>query len=472
MKRSVKLFSVAVGGFAGLVILIAVTAVLLLRANAKSRAEAVVSEALDMEVDVGGAAIGLFPGLHVTLADVHARERGVDVASAGEVELGIEILPLLHKEVRIKSIVLERLRITLERDRDGKLNVERSSAPRKVLPALTVARVSVSDATLTYTDRKAGDTLEGTDCDLDMSRLVRSSGGSPDLLESLSFMATAACAQIRTKEFTVSEVNFSVDANNGSFDFDPVTMRLFGGNGSGQLRMEYSGSEPIYHVRYSLAQFRIEEFFRTLSPKPVGEGALDFSATLSLRGKTVEAMKRSAEGKAFLHGRNLKLEMGDLDEKFSRYEASQSFNLVDVGAFFFVGPLGLGVTKGYDFARILEGSGGSTSIRSLVSHWNVEHGVAYATDVAMATQKNRVALRGGLDFVNGRFNDVTVALIDDRGCAKVQQRVRGPFRQPEVEKPNVLVALTGPTRKLLEEAGELFGRKCEVFYAGSVAPAK
>ena len=197
---------------------------------------------------------------------------------------------------------------------------------------------------------------------------------------------------------------------------------------------------------------------------------LQFSANLSLQGKTTDALKRSVAGAASPYGGNLRLEIGDLDRKFSRYESSQSFNLVDVGAFFFAGPLALGLTKGYDFARIFEGGGGTTTIRVLVSNWRVERGVAHATDVAMATKENRVALKGGLDFVSGRFDEVTVALIDAKGCVRAKQRIRGPFRRPEIEEPQVLSTLSGPARKLIKQAGELFGGKCHVFYAGSVEP--
>ena len=90
----------------------------------------------------------------------------------------------------------------------------------------------------------------------------------------------------------------------------------------------------------------------------------------------------------------------------------------------------------------------------------------------MATQENRVALKGGLNFVNGHFDEVTVALIDAKGCARVQQKIRGPFLKPEVEKPSVLGALAGPTRRLLKQARSLLGGQCEVFYAGSVAPPR
>ena len=229
---------------------------------------------------------------------------------------------------------------------------------------------------------------------------------------------------------------------------------------------------PEYHLHYSLSKFHLAEFFKTLSPRNVGDGPMDFFTNLSMKGKTTDEMVRSADGEASLHAPDLTLEIGDIDKELSRYESSQSFNLVDVGAFFFAGPLGVAITKGYNFASIFQSSGGSSQIRTLVSKWNIEHGVARAKDVAMATKENRIALRGGLDFVNGRFREVTVALIDAQGCARVQQKIRGPFSKPEVQRPSILTSLTGPARKLLRHAKSLFGEHCDVFYAGSVAPPR
>jgi AsmA protein len=476
MSRSSKVILLVAGGLAGLAVLVAAVTALVLRANAKPRLEAVASEALEMEVTVGGRlSVGFLPGLHVALTEVHAQKRDAEIASADEVDVGVELRPLFRREIRIKTIGLKRVRIALERDREGNLNVSKSPKAKGKHPALAVAKVSVSDATLLYVNRQSGKELEAADCNLDVSRLRFSSTEGPDLMKSLSLAAKVDCSRIQTAELVTSEVQLSVDGQDGVFSVDPVAMRLFGGQGSGDVRADLSGAVPVYHVHYGLEKFRIDEFFKYLSPKNagrkhVGDGSMDFSANLSLRGKTTDALKQSAAGEASLHGENLRLDIGDLDKKFSRYESSQSFNLVDMGAFFFAGPLALGVTKGYDFARILEGSGGSTTIRVLVSNWRIERGVAHATDVAMATKENRVALKGGLDFVNGRFDEVTVALIDAKGCARVKQRIRGPFRQPEVEEPHVLSALTGPARKLLKDVKELFDGKCDVFYAGSVQP--
>jgi AsmA-like protein len=474
MSKSSKILLIAAGTLAGIMVLMATVAALVLRVNAKPRVEAIASQALGMEVHVSGRlAIGFLPDLHVALADVHLRERGAEVASAGEVDLGIELMPLLRKELRADRIELKRLTIAIERDRDGKLNVNPLSEANGSLPALAVAKVLVSDATLAYADKQSGKGFEAAGCNLGVSRLQLSPGENSDLLKNLSVAAQLACGQIRTTDFTASDLRLSVDGQNGVFHFDAVRVQLFGGRGSGDIRADFTGSVPIYQVRYRLTQFRLEEFFKNLAPKSIGKGSMDFSATLSLHGRTMTtaALAPTVAGVASLRGDNLTLAIGDLDEKLSRYESSQSFNLVDVGALFFAGPLGLAVTKGYNFARIFQGAAGTTTIRTLVSEWQVEHGLAQARDVAMATQKNRIALKGGLDFVSGRYDEVVVAVIDAKGCAKVQQKVHGPFMNPVVEKPNVLGALTGPTRTLLRQARSLLGGKCDVFYAGSVAPS-
>ena len=91
----------------------------------------------------------------------------------------------------------------------------------------------------------------------------------------------------------------------------------------------------------------------------------------------------------------------------------------------------------------------------------------------MATPKNRIALQGGLDFVHGRFADVTVAVIDAGGCAKMRQTIRGAFAEPVVEKPHILGSLAGPMIKLYGATRGMFpAGPCEVFYSGSVPPPK
>jgi len=174
-------------------------------------------------------------------------------------------------------------------------------------------------------------------------------------------------------------------------------------------------------------------------------------------------------GEASLRGENLLLYGMDLDSLLSNIEESQNFSLVDVGAFFLAGPLGTVLTKGYDFAGVYqETRGGQGIVKKLVSEWRIKNGIAEAEDVALSTRKNRVAMKGGLDFVNSRFDDVTVAALDEKGCAKFSQKIHGPFRKPQIEKISTLRTIVGPAVKLFEKAQKFILGKCKVFYKGSI----
>jgi AsmA protein len=473
MSNSRKPILFVVGGVVAVLVVVGVVVLLVLGVNAKRQVQSLASDALGMEVSVGGRLdIGFFPSFHIAMENVQIRNRGSEVASAAQASPGIELFPLLHREVRMHSIALKQVRMTIERQRDGKFNFEPQTALKGTLPLADTTKVSVSDVTLLYTDQQSGKGFEARSCDLDVSHLQRSVQKGAALLTSLSFTAALACGTIGTSELVMSNVKSSIDGNAGIFDLNRVTMHVFGGVGSGNIRTDLSGSVPEYHVHFSLSNFRLAESFKTLSPRKVGDGPMDFSANLSMKGATTDAIVRSAAGEVSLRGHDLTLEIGDIDKELARYQSSQNFNLVDVGALFFAGPLGLAVTKGFNFASVLQSSSGSSQIRTLVSEWRIERGVAQAKDVAMTTKENRIALKGGLDFVNGRFKEVTVALIDAQGCAMAQQKIRGPFDRPEVEKPNVLTSLAGPALKLLSQAKSLFGGKCDVFYAGSVAPPR
>ena len=475
MTKPLKNILFAIAGLLGLLILIPVVLLWFVDTNVyKPRLERAASKALGMEVRVGGPlGIAFFPGLQLRLADVHIGNQGVDVAAASEARLELALLPLLHRQVRIRGIRLLRPRIYLKRDRDGMYNfAQREKAPR-TSAALTLDYLSLSDGTLLYGDEQSGEGFTVENFNVDARRLRTAGGTGAERLKNLCLTAEFACREIRTKRLVFSEVKLTCLGKDGLLMLDPVTLRFFGGQGAGSIGVDFSDPVPRYTVRAVLSQFRIEEYLKTLYSKQAAEGSMDFTARLSLQGKTVQEIKQSAQGEVSLRGENLVLHGHDLDREFARFASSQNFNLIDAGAFFFAGPIGLAVTKGYNFGSIFQGKGGSSSIGELFSDWKVERGVAQAGDVAMATKKNRVALKGSIDFANDQFDDVTIALIDAHGRVRVKQKIHGPFQKPVVEKPSILMSLAGPTLNLLRQAGDLVtGGTGEVFYAGSVPAPK
>ena len=475
IPRALKIFLFALGGLVGILLLAALAMMLLVDSDAyKSRAVAAASDALGMNVTVEGRLrIGVVPGLHVTLENVRIHNRGTEIAFVKKAELAIEFLSLFQQKRRYGSVVLNGARISIERGRDGRYNYEKLPEAQKTFHALDLQKLSFPKLIVVYADKQSATGFEARNCNGELTNMRHP--GNAAFLTRISLSGQFACSDVRGKDTTLSDLKFSVRATEGVFNFKPVTMRVFGGHGTGSMRIDRSAAVPVLQVSYSLSKFRIEEFFKKLPQGKSVSGVMDFSTILSMRGRTRIELRQSANGEMSLSGMNLTLAGVDLDRQLSKYESSQTFNLFDVTAFLFAGPLGLAVTKGFEFSSLGQQSGGSTQIRTVVSKWKLEKGVAYAKDVAMATRENRLALQGGLDFVDDEYDDVIVALIDSNGCAKVRQKILGPFSKPVVEKPSVLTSLAGPVLKLLSKAKELLrgtGQRCEVFYSGSVAPPK
>lgn len=467
-----KLLVFGLAAMAGVLVLVAVGIGLLLDTSAhKARLQATASRALGVEVDVAGRlALDFFPGLTVTLDDVRVRSRKADVLVAKQARIAVDLLSLLRQDVRMGRIELSQATIVVARDRDGRFNFQGDPADGEAMAARDWPGVSVSGATITYLDERFGSRIEARDCRVDVQALRHAGGPRANVASGLSFVADLACGEVRKEGFSATELKFTADAKSGVVDLKPFSASIFGTPGSGQVRADFSKPVPAYRIIYSLPQFPVEAFFKSMSMQPMASGRMDFAADLSTHGKGLKELQQGTSGTLSLRAQGLVFHGGDLDREFKRFESSQTFDLVDIGAVFFAGPVGLLVTKGYDFARLGRGAPGQSEIRTLVSDWKVERGVARAQDVALATKENRLALQGGLDLANQRFDDLTIALLDARGCAKVRQQMRGSFHAPAVDKPSLLAALTGPAMRLLKKGADaLRGETCEVFYTGSVA---
>lgn len=472
MSKSRRSVLIAVIAFGVLLACVAIVLIVLVDADAyRNRLETVASDALEMEVRFEGrVGVRFSPGLHIRFDDVRISNDGEMVASAREARLGVEILPLFRRDVRIRTLALKGPVLTVERGRDGTLNVENLDELDEILSSVGLASISVLEGTLAYKDQGTGAELRATDCSLDLRHLQLPAGEGPDLMRKFSLTAEIACGEVRSGDFVASGLKAEVAGANGVLEFDPVVMSAFGAQGTGNIRVDFTGEGPAYHVRYALPQIPLQDLFAHLATDRSLEGTLDFSADLSTRGATVGEMKRNAGGEFSMRGQNLVLTGIDLDRSLREFESSQTFSLLDAGAVFLAGPFGLVATQGYKFASLARDPGGRSEIRILVSDWHVEGGVARAHDVALATAQNRVAAQGRVDFVNERFDGLTVALLDAKGCVRVKQELRGSFADAEATQPTVLELITGPARSLIEKGIELFtGRDCEVFYSGSVA---
>ena len=476
-----KKLLIALGILAALVVLAGIAILILVDVNAhKPRIESAVSSALGMEFRIRGKArLRLFPSASVVLSDVLLRNRGTDLATVEALRLGVKLRPLLDRQVAITELALEKPVLRIEKGADGKFNYE--TPPRPATAATTegeapsapmvVSAGSVSGGKIVYVDRKAGSETSLDGIELSVRDLSIPTAGGAELSKGVSFSGDLSVKEMKARDRAVSDVRAKVTAGGGVYEIRPFTMKLFGGTGEGGVRIDLSGERTALKVLYTLSKFRAEESLAGVARNKYLSGPMTVTPDLSARGKDVDGMRRTLSGTVSLQGDGLTLHGMDIDAILSKVGEAQNLDLADVGAFLLAGPLGSGALKGYRYEDLYRSATreGATRITRLVSDWTVRDGVADARDVAFSTAKNRIALKGKLDLVNGRFVDVTVAVLDRKGCAKIRQRISGPFGDPRMDKTSVLQSFAEPILGVFERARELIGRtSCEPFYTGTV----
>jgi uncharacterized protein involved in outer membrane biogenesis len=462
-------------GVIALVVLAGILALLLNLKTFRPQIEAAASTALGMDVRIKGRmGIALFPGFGLSLRDVNVRNNGLDVATIEKMRIGLKLLPLVRLEIKIIQIELVKPVFSIVRSKNGIFNFEnpgRTSWEK----LFAMKKISIAQGSLVYSDETSGEKIEVDDLDLSIRNLFFSGTDNLDPFKNISFTGDIRCKTLKIYNFTLMNLVMSATGQKGIFDIKPVSMNIFGGTGNGNVHVDLTGPSPHYTVIYSLNRVRIEDLLELYSlkkipPKTV-EGPINFSADLTAIGKSADEVKRSLNGDLSLNGENLMLYNIDIDALIMKNERSRNFNLVDLAAFLLAGPIGPVLTKSYNFARLYEESqGGKGIVRKLVSVWKVKNGIAEARDVALATKKQRIAMTGGLNFINERFVDVTVAVLDKQGCAVYSEKVHGPFRKPQIEKESVFKSIAGSVLNPLGDAWKfLQGDECTVFYSGSVA---
>ncbi|CAG1064614.1 hypothetical protein BAC1_00175 [uncultured bacterium] len=464
-------------GAAAAIVLVVVIFVLTFDINRyKPRIEAAASEASGLTVRINGKLkLALFPNAGVSLEDILIQNKGAVIASAEKTEVEIKLLPLVKRKIVIQEIGVITPKFFITKDRKGHFNFEtpERKPAEKELPAepFKIGKIFVKNGQVHYQDEKSGEKSEANGCDLEVKNLAVLGGRS---IFASSYDGNLSCREVKARGLKISDVQVVMKSREGSFEANPVMMKIFGGEGKGSVKGVMSGESPEYTVDFAITKFRFEEVLGAFKQKKSIRGELNLNSHLEMKGKNANEMKRSAQGEISLRGQGLLHESIDLDRVLEMYEKTQHVSLVDMGAFFIAGPLGTLLTKGYDFGSLYEASlGGKSTIPKLVSDWKVENGVAEAKDVAFSTKQNRVAMKGKLDFVNERFDNVIVAVLDEKGCVWFRQKIHGSFRHPRVEKVSILRSMAESVRNLFDNASELFtGEECEIFYTGSVKHPK
>ena len=222
--------------------------------------------------------------------------------------------------------------------------------------------------------------------------------------------------------------------------------------------------KPKYDLALNIKEFRFEDILREFEQDSVIEGSVNLNTHLTIEKQKDLNWIQSLNGDLSLEGKDLELNGMNLDELLHKFERSQNFNLVDLGAVAFAGPLGLGLTKGTDFANIMiSNNGDSTYISHLISDWDIDSGKLNIADVAFATEEYRVIGLGTFDL-NTNYLDFKIAAVQEKGCEVFSQTIVGSADSVEYGKVKIMKAIVAPVTNLFEDSFT----KCDPIYSGRV----
>jgi uncharacterized protein YhdP len=457
------------GGIVLVIIIAGWVAALLFDVNSyKLRIETGLSEATGLDIRINGKmGLSLFP-LGLSATNIHVTDGGGDIHSLEGLKVGAKTMPLLKGRLEVTRCVLVKPVVTIVKDGEGKYNFERklTEGPRVVF---SMKNLDLSEGVLSYLDEKTGVKTELKGINLALTN-VSVAGLSGEIIKNVSFIGNMDCKEVFQKDLRITNLKGPVKADKGLYSLGSLTMDIVGGKGEVNMTADESEADARYEINLSVSKLdfeKLETFFGTT--KMVG-GRGDLSASLTVKEKGRRVLLSNLNGRFALRGDNLVSYSMDLDKALSKYEATQKFHLVDLGAYFIIGPLGAVALKGYRYGALYyQAHGGHGTITQFISHWKIRNGVADAADCALATHHNRVALKGKLNLVSERYENVVVALLDDRGCPRITQGISGSFDNPSVGTVSAVESLAGPFFDLYRRAKRVVqAGKCQVFYSGSV----
>lgn len=439
---------------------------------------ALASKALGAQVVLDGPlSFTAMPTLGLVLNKPRVIKDDREIIALEKIRLDLSIKPLFDRILQFERINLVSPQVSLTSN--SKLNLiapKLGNGSGMSIPygfKIRIAKtgdVSIRDANLSYSHPDWEQPLQIIGADFELYspgfNFMDSSGGPKASISGKLFVDS-----LQTPYMSLNNIKSSVNRSGSVVRFDKLSADLFGGHGHGRLVIDRSKATPQMEFQFALKDFDIARLLEIVSEQVIMSGPADVSVDLRWEGMALQSMLASLDGETLVSGEGITLHGVNVDKLLDQIKKVQRINLVDLGAFMFMGPWGTAMVKGRELSGAVKATSGATGILDkFISRWSLKDGIAQAEDVAFATTKNRVALRGRINLVTRHIDGITVAVLNKKGCATFSQKIHGALDNPTIEKPSLLKALTTPVSGALAAPLKLLtGKRCDVFYAGSLA---
>jgi uncharacterized protein YhdP len=204
------------------------------------------------------------------------------------------------------------------------------------------------------------------------------------------------------------------------------------------------------------------------------KGDLTVDIDIDAESLMVDKIVNTLNGRVLMSGRDIEVEGIALDPVLSNLENSQNVGLLDIGAYVLAGPAGALITKGSDYTALAASADtkGVNRFAQIHSELHIENGKIHTRDVAFATDRHRVAIKGSIDLPNNQALELEIATVDPQGCTKYMEKIAGALDKPVIGKAGVVakgVIIAPVTSTLKRVADTLIQPSCEQpFYTGVV----
>ncbi|MEA1898036.1 MAG: AsmA-like C-terminal region-containing protein, partial [Bacteroidota bacterium] len=329
--------------------------------------------------------------------------------------------------------------------------------------ASILTSLDYSSSKLAYTG--ISDTIDIETLHLRMEREQNKNQQGTNPLAILTANIKLEAQSVNSRHFMVDDVEYQIDADEGIYTIIPLQSRFFGKPGTGTFIIA-PFAKPLWgHIEYAVEQFQIEYLLSTFREDPALSGPMDFNIVMDFQGSNLDTILSTMNADIQIKAKDLSLKGLDIDKFINKFQRSQHFNLVDVGAVLIAGPVGLAVTKGSDFALVfVHNQDEFSKITELISNNSIKDGQLELSDVAFATEKNRIAVKGWYNTISDSL-DITIGVVNPKGCEILSQQVYGHLKSPELGSVKIISKLFAPVSNIFKDKS---GDDCDPFYTGKL----
>jgi AsmA protein len=242
-----------------------------------------------------------------------------------------------------------------------------------------------------------------------------------DLLRTIRVEGELAVKQLKIQNLLIRDIDFAISANEGVVNLDPIKMNLYGGNSSGQLRIDARGDLPKYRVNKKIQGVQIGKLLTDFSGEDRISGKLNANVSVITQGEWLSALKKNSNGDV-----KLGFNDGALKGFNIRYSIDQAKAKL----------------KG-DPAPSLQGR--KTDFSSLELSGLIKKGVFISNDLILQAPFMRVGGEGQVNLNNNTVNYLINAKLvgttkgqaggtaDALSGLLIPVRIDGPFANPKID---------------------------------------